>query len=57
MTFEFEKDNYTIEFNDSTHTIYELERTGYPWRVSEYKDLNFLLLDNRVLGIEKISNV
>ena len=50
---ESEKDTLTIEFQDSTHQIFELRQKNIPWRISNYDNSNFLVLDNRVIGIKK----
>ena len=49
---ESEKDTLTIEFQDSTHQIFELHQKNIPWRISNYGNSNFLVLDNRVIGIK-----
>lgn len=54
---ESEQDTLFIEFQDSTHQIFgSLWQGKIPWRISHYKNANFLVLDNRVIGIKKISN-
>ena len=52
---ESEKDTLTISFQDSTHQIYgEFWQGKIPWRISHYNNTNFLVLDNRVIGIKKM---
>jgi hypothetical protein len=49
-----EKDTLIIEFKDSTHQIFgNLWEGNVPWRISQYENANFLILDNRVIGIQK----
>jgi len=53
---ESEQDTLFIEFQDSTHQIFgSLWQGKIPWRISQYENANFLVLDNRVIGIKKIS--
>lgn len=53
---ESEQDSLFIEFQDSTHQIFgSLWQGKIPWRISNYENANFLVLDNRVIGIKKIS--
>ena len=50
-----EKDTLIIEFQDSTHQVFgDLWQGKIPWRISNYDNTNFLVLDNRVIGINKI---
>ena len=51
---ESEQDSLFIEFQDSTHQIFGILWQGkIPWRISHYENANFLVLDNRVIGIKK----
>ena len=53
---ESEPDTLFIEFQDSTHQIFgNLWQEKIPWRISNYNSSNFLVLDNRVIGIKKLS--
>ncbi len=53
---ESEQDTLFIEFQDSTHQIFgSLWQGKIPWRISNYENTNFLVLDNRVIGIKKMS--
>lgn len=53
LIFEPKKDSLTIQFKDSTHQIFEISEGEIPWRISHYDDSNFLVLDNRIIGISK----
>ena len=56
LIFESEKDTVIVEFRDSTHQIFgNLWQGEIPWRISHYNNSNFLVLDNRTVGIKKIS--
>ena len=51
-----ENDTLIIEFQDSTHQVFgNLWQGKIPWRISHYDNTNFLVLDNRVIGIKKTS--
>ena len=45
-----------IEFQDSTAQIYgDLWQGKIPWRISQYKNNSFLVIDYKVVGIKKSS--
>jgi hypothetical protein len=52
--FESEQDTIFYEFKDSTHQEYSNRWQGkIPWRITRYENANFLVLDDRVIGIKK----
>ena len=53
---ESEEDTLFIEFQDSTYQIFGNFWQGEnPWRISHYDNTNFLVLENRAIGIQQIS--
>jgi len=51
---ESEKDTLIIEFQDSTHQTYgNIWQGKLPWRISKYNKTDFLVLDNKAIGIKK----
>lgn len=51
---EPERDTLFIEFQDSTHQLFGSFWQGkVPYRISNYENANFLVLDNRVIGIKQ----
>jgi hypothetical protein len=50
---ESEKDTLIIEFQDSTCQIFGSSWEGkIPWRITNYDNTNFLVIDNKVIGIK-----
>ncbi len=47
-------DTLTFEFKDSTYYVFEFGDGNIPWRISHYDSSNFLVLDNRVIGIKQV---
>jgi hypothetical protein len=59
IIFEAEKDTIgVITFNDTTHQFLAREKwkMNLPWRIAEYQNSSFLILENRASGIEKIDS-
>ena len=51
---ESEKDTLIVEFQDSTCQIFGSSWEGkIPWRITNYDNTNFLVLDNKVIGVKK----
>ncbi|SFS91081.1 hypothetical protein SAMN04487906_2044 [Zhouia amylolytica] len=49
-----EKDTITIEFKDSTFTVFEYDDRSLPWRIASFENNNILVFDSRVIAIEQI---
>jgi hypothetical protein len=56
-TFNFiligEKDSMTIEFKDSTCTIFDNNNLNYQWRIVSFDNQDFLVVDKRVIAIKQ----
>ena len=51
---ESQKDTLSIEFQDSTYQVFGAIWEGkIPWRIAQYGNMNFLVLNNKVSGIKK----
>ena len=53
MTSIGEKDTLTIEFKDSTYTVFEYSDKNLPWRVATFDNNAFLVFDRRVIAIKQ----
>lgn len=53
MTSIGEKDTLTIDFKDSTYTIFEYKNRDLPWRISTFNNNNILVLDRQVIAIKQ----
>ncbi len=57
MIVAFEKDTLTIEFKDSTFSVFEYSDYNLPWRISTYENNDFLVFDKkRVIAIKPDKN-
>ena len=57
LYFNKGKDTLAIEFKDSTFQIFgQLGEGEIPWKIKHYEDIDFLILDNRVIGISQKNN-
>ncbi len=54
MTSIGEKDTLTIDFKDSTYTIFEYRDKNLPWRISSFENNDLLIFDRRVIAIKQI---
>lgn len=51
-----EQDSLFIEFQDSTYqTFGDLWQGKIPWKIFNYEKTNFLVLNNKVIGIKKLN--
>ena len=53
MTSIGEKDTLTIEFKDSTYTVFEYSDKNLPWRIANFDNNDFLVFDRRVIAIKQ----
>jgi len=53
MTSIGEKDTLTIEFKDSTYTVFEYSDQNLPWRIATFDNNDFLVFDRRVIAIKQ----
>ncbi|ETN96877.1 hypothetical protein [Zhouia amylolytica] len=53
MTSIGEKDTLTIEFKDSTFTVFEYNDRDLPWRIATFDNKDFLVFDNRIMAIKQ----
>jgi len=50
-------DTLVVDFYDSTYQVYGTYREDkIPWRITNYKNSNFIVFDNRAVGIEKVES-
>ncbi len=56
MTSIGEKDTLTIEFKDSTYTVFEYNDRNLPWRIATFDNKDFLVFDSRVMAIKQNDN-
>ena len=57
IVFNTERDTAVIQFKDSTYQIFEQLWEGeIPWRISHFENSDFLILDNRVIGLSEKNN-
>jgi hypothetical protein len=57
VIFQETPDTLNLVFKDSTHVIYDNSYYGeIPWQLKNYKGGQFLILENRVFGIEALGN-
>ncbi|WP_303316419.1 hypothetical protein Q4Q34_06330 [Flavivirga abyssicola] len=54
MTSIGEKDTLTIEFKDSTYTIFEYSDRNLPWRITSFENNDLLVFDGQVIAIKQI---
>ncbi|MDT0622028.1 hypothetical protein [Croceitalea vernalis] len=54
MTSIGERDTLTIEFKDSTFTVFEYSDRNLPWRIASFENNTLLVFDSRVIAIEQI---
>ncbi|WP_299278026.1 hypothetical protein [uncultured Psychroserpens sp.] len=55
LTFERSTDTLVIDFQDSTYHAIEYYQKNIPWRISNYDQASFLILDDDVFGIKEIN--
>ncbi len=53
MTSIGEKDTLTVEFKDSTYTVFEYSDKNLPWRIASFDNNDFLVFDRRVIAIQQ----
>ncbi|MEP5341240.1 MAG: hypothetical protein ABJL44_15990 [Algibacter sp.] len=53
MTSIGEKDTLTIEFKDSTYTVFEYSDRNLPWRISSFDNNDILVFDRQVIAIKQ----
>lgn len=53
MTSIREKDTLTVEFKDSTYTVYEYSDRNLPWRIASFENNDILVPDRQVVVIKK----
>lgn len=53
MTSIGEKDTLTIEFKDSTYTVFEYSDRYLPWRIATFDNNDILILDRQVIAIKQ----
>tara|TARA_R110000868_G_scaffold383458_1_gene650409 strand:- start:171 stop:983 length:813 start_codon:yes stop_codon:yes gene_type:complete len=51
-----EKDTLTIEFKDSTYTVFEYSDRELPWRIATFDNNDILVFDNRLIAIKQIDD-
>lgn len=51
-----EQDTLTIEFKDSTFTVFEYDDRNLPWRVATFDNNEFLVFDNRIMVVKQNTN-
>ncbi len=54
MTSIGEKDTLTVDFKDSTYTIFEYSNKNLPWRIASFENNDLLVFDSRVIAIKRI---
>lgn len=54
MTSIGEKDTLTIDFKDSTYTVFENSDKNLPWRIASFENNDLLVFDGRVIAIKQI---
>lgn len=55
MTSIGEKDTLTIDFKDSTYTVFEYSDKNLPWRITSFENNDLLVFDRRVIAIKQIN--
>ena len=53
MTSIGEKDTLTVEFKDSTYTVYEYSDRNLPWRIASFDNNDILVFDRQVIAIKQ----
>jgi len=53
MTSIREKDTLTVEFKDSTYTVYEYSDRNLPWRIASFENNDILVFDRKLVVIKK----
>ncbi|WP_152971502.1 hypothetical protein [Lacinutrix algicola] len=53
MTSIGEKDTLTVEFKDSTYTIFEYSDRNLPWRIASFDNNDILVFDRQVIAIKQ----
>jgi hypothetical protein len=56
MTSTGEKDTLTIDFKDSTYTIFDYSYQNNPWRIVSFEQQDILVLQNRVIPITQVND-
>jgi hypothetical protein len=56
MTSIGDKDTLTIEFKDSTYTVFEYSDRNLPWRIATFDNKDFLVFDSRIMAIKQNDN-
>ena len=51
-----ENDTLTIEFKDSTYTVFEYSDRELPWRIATFDNNDILVFDNRLIAIKQIND-
>ncbi len=49
------EDTLTIDFKDSTYTVFEYGVKNRPWRLSSFENNDFLVLDKTVIALKQIN--
>ncbi|WP_339697770.1 hypothetical protein [uncultured Marixanthomonas sp.] len=53
---ESEIDTLIFDFNDSTYTIYQYSDRNLPYRIANFNESDFLVLNSRIIAIKKIDD-
>ena len=53
MTSIGEKDTLTVEFKDSTYTVFEYSDRNLPWRIASFDNNDILVFDRQVIAIKQ----
>lgn len=53
MTSIGQKDTITIEFKDSTYTVFEYDDRNLPWRIATCDNNDLLVIDKRVIALKQ----
>ena len=54
MTSKSDKDTLTIEFKDSTYSVFEYSDRNLPWRITNFDNTQILVLELRTMAIKKL---
>lgn len=54
--YETEKDSLIIEFTDTTYQYINYSKEKRNWRITNYNDSDFLILDKIAIGIEQLND-
>ncbi len=50
-----ELDTMIFDFNDSTYSVYEYSDRNLPYRIANFNESHFLVLDSRIIALKKIN--